>query len=205
MFVVFTRVNGKPGARRHRLRAGRAGHAGPRARRQVTTPWAASTCPRCGSTIASCRWKTWCSAKTASRSCCRRSTPSAASIPRSRSGLAEGAFEEAVRYARDRSAFGRPIGDFQGMRWKVADMYIEIEAGRGLLYRACVTADPFPDPLLAAMAKIYCNEMSIRVTSEAIQVLRRLRLHRRVSWCRASIAARATAASAAAPRRRCAI
>lgn len=85
-------------------------------------------------------------------------------------GLAEGALEEAVRYMRSRSAFGRKIGEFQGLRWKAADMYIEIEAARGLLYRAAVSGDRFPDPVLAAMAKIYCNEMSIRVTSEAIQV-----------------------------------
>jgi alkylation response protein AidB-like acyl-CoA dehydrogenase len=85
-------------------------------------------------------------------------------------GLAEGALEQAVRYMRERSAFGQKIGDFQGMRWKVADMYIQIEAARGLLYRAAVSGDPFPDPTLAAMAKIYTNEMSIRVTSEAIQV-----------------------------------
>jgi alkylation response protein AidB-like acyl-CoA dehydrogenase len=85
-------------------------------------------------------------------------------------GLAEGALEQAVRYLRERSAFGQKIGDFQGLRWKVADMYIEIEAARGLLYRAAVSGDPFPDPTLAAMAKIYTNEMSIRVTSEAIQV-----------------------------------
>jgi alkylation response protein AidB-like acyl-CoA dehydrogenase len=85
-------------------------------------------------------------------------------------GLAEGALEEAVRYMRERSAFGRRIGDFQGMRWKIADMYVQVEAARGLLYRAAVSGDRFPDPTLAAMAKIYCNEMSIRVTSEAIQV-----------------------------------
>ena len=85
-------------------------------------------------------------------------------------GLAEGALEEAVRYMRDRSAFGRKIGDFQGLRWKVADMYIQIEAARGLLYRAAVSGDQFPDPTLAAMAKIYTNEISIRVTSEAIQI-----------------------------------
>lgn len=85
-------------------------------------------------------------------------------------GLAEGALEEAVRYMRDRSAFGQKIGDFQGLRWKVSDMYMEIEAARGLLYRAAVSGDQFPDPTLAAMAKIYCNEMSVRVTSEAIQV-----------------------------------
>src|SRR4029434_3942488 len=85
-------------------------------------------------------------------------------------GLAEGALEEAVRYMRDRSAFGRKIGDFQGLRGKAAEMYIEIEAARGLLYRAAVSGSQFPDPTLAAMAKVYCNEMSIRVTSEAIQV-----------------------------------
>jgi alkylation response protein AidB-like acyl-CoA dehydrogenase len=85
-------------------------------------------------------------------------------------GLAEGAFEESVRYARDRTAFGRPIGEFQGMRWKLAEMYRDIEVGRAMLYRACATANPFPDPYQAAIAKMYCNEMSVRVTSEAIQV-----------------------------------
>ena len=85
-------------------------------------------------------------------------------------GLAEGAFTEALAYARSRQAFGRSIGQFQGMRWKLADMWREIEAARGLLYRACASADPFPDPLLAATAKVACNEMSVRVTSEAIQI-----------------------------------
>ena len=85
-------------------------------------------------------------------------------------GLAEGAFEEAVKYARDRTAFGRSIGEFQGMRFKLADMYRDIEVGRSILYRACATANPFPDPYQAANAKIYSNEMSLRVTSEAIQV-----------------------------------
>ncbi len=85
-------------------------------------------------------------------------------------GLAEGAFEEAVKYVKERTAFGRAIGDFQGMRWKIAEMYREIEAARSVLYRACATADPFPDPVLAAVAKVTCNEMALRVTSEAIQV-----------------------------------
>lgn len=85
-------------------------------------------------------------------------------------GLAEGAFDEAVKYVRDRTVFGKPISDFQGIRWKLADMFKDIEAGRGLLYRACLTANPFPDPFLAATAKIFCNEMAIRVTSEAVQV-----------------------------------
>ena len=85
-------------------------------------------------------------------------------------GLAEGAFDEAGNYVSDRTVFGKAIGDFQGMRWKLAEMYRDIEAGRSILYRACVTANPFPDPFMAAVAKITCNEMSIRVTSEAIQV-----------------------------------
>ena len=85
-------------------------------------------------------------------------------------GLAEGAFEETIKYARERNAFGHAIGEFQGIRWKLAEMYRDIEAGRSLLYRACRTANPFPDPYEAAIAKMYCNEMAIRVTSEAIQV-----------------------------------
>jgi alkylation response protein AidB-like acyl-CoA dehydrogenase len=85
-------------------------------------------------------------------------------------GLAEGAFEEAVKYSRDREAFGRPIGSMQGMRWKLAEMYRDIEVGRSILYRAAASADPFPDPYLAGVAKMYCNEMAIRVTSEALQV-----------------------------------
>jgi alkylation response protein AidB-like acyl-CoA dehydrogenase len=85
-------------------------------------------------------------------------------------GLAEGAFEESVRYMRDRMAFGQSIGEFQGMRWKIAEMYRDIEVGRSVLYRACASADPFPDPYQAAVAKTYCNEMSLRVTSEAVQI-----------------------------------
>jgi alkylation response protein AidB-like acyl-CoA dehydrogenase len=85
-------------------------------------------------------------------------------------GLAEGAFDEAVRYVNDRKLFSKSIADFQGIRWKFADMFKDIEAGRGLLYRACLTANPFPDPFMAATAKVFCNEMSLRVTSEAVQV-----------------------------------
>ncbi len=85
-------------------------------------------------------------------------------------GLAEGAFDEAVSYVRERTAFGRPIADHQGVRWKLADMFKDIEAGRGLLYRAALTANPFPDPFLAATAKVFNNEMSLRVTSEAVQL-----------------------------------
>jgi alkylation response protein AidB-like acyl-CoA dehydrogenase len=85
-------------------------------------------------------------------------------------GLAEGAFGEALRYARDRNIFGRSVASMQGMRWKLADMYREIEVARSILYRACATANPYPDPYMAALAKMQCNEMAIRITSEAIQV-----------------------------------
>lgn len=66
--------------------------------------------------------------------------------------------------------FGRTVDGFQGIRWKLAEMYREIEVARSILYRACITANPFPDPLLAATAKVTCNEMAIRVTSEAVQL-----------------------------------
>lgn len=85
-------------------------------------------------------------------------------------GLAEGAFDEAVNYVRERTVFAKPIAEFQGIRWKLADMFKDIEAGRGLLYRACLTANPFPDAFMAATAKVFCNEMALRVTSEAVQV-----------------------------------
>ncbi len=85
-------------------------------------------------------------------------------------GLSEGAFEEAVKYARERTAFGQSIGEFQAIRHKLAEMYRDIEASRSILYRACATANPFPDPYMAAIAKITVNEMSLRVTSDAIQV-----------------------------------
>ncbi len=85
-------------------------------------------------------------------------------------GLAEGAFEEAVKYARSREAFGKPIGEMQGMRWKIAEMYRDIEVARSILYRAAASANPFPDPYLAGVAKMHVNEMAIKVTSEALQV-----------------------------------
>ena len=85
-------------------------------------------------------------------------------------GLAEGAFEEAVKYVRHRTIKGRPTGTMQGMRWHIANMAREIEVSRSILYRAAASADPFPDPYLAAIAKMQVNEMAIKVTSDALQV-----------------------------------
>lgn len=85
-------------------------------------------------------------------------------------GLAEGAFEEAVKYVRERTIYNRPTGSMQGNRWKLAEMLREIEVARSILYRAAASADPFPDPYLAALAKITTNEMAIRITSDAVQL-----------------------------------
>ncbi len=85
-------------------------------------------------------------------------------------GSAEGAFDECVRYMQVRQVAGHPIAEFQGLRWKLVDMYKEIEAARGLLYRACTSGEAFPDPMQAALAKIQCNEMAITVTSHAVQM-----------------------------------
>ncbi|MEO7762046.1 MAG: acyl-CoA dehydrogenase family protein [Casimicrobiaceae bacterium] len=85
-------------------------------------------------------------------------------------GMAEAAFEEAIKYVRERNIRGHPVSEFQGIQWKLAEMYRDIEAGRSLLYRAALSANPFPDPHEAAIAKMFVNEMAIRVASEALQV-----------------------------------
>jgi alkylation response protein AidB-like acyl-CoA dehydrogenase len=85
-------------------------------------------------------------------------------------GMAEAAFEEAIKYVRERTIRGSAVSEFQGIQWKLAEMYRDIEAGRALLYRAAMSANPFPDPHEAAIAKMFVNEMAIRVSSEALQV-----------------------------------
>jgi hypothetical protein len=85
-------------------------------------------------------------------------------------GLGQGAFEKALAFARTRRQFGRPIGEFQGLQWMLADMAIGLEAARGLIHRAAATAAPLPDALLAAQAKVLASETAIRVTSDALQI-----------------------------------
>lgn len=86
-------------------------------------------------------------------------------------GLAQGAFEHALNYSRQRHQFGRPIMEFQGIQWKIADMATQIHAARLMVYQAAASgADGFPDPLKTAMAKLYANEMAQRVTNEALQI-----------------------------------
>jgi len=86
-------------------------------------------------------------------------------------GLAQGAYEHALAYAQSRRQFGRPIADFQGIRWKLADMAIKLDAARLLIHRAAVTSvDGFPEPLAAAKAKTYAAEMAQEVTNQALQI-----------------------------------
>ena len=88
-------------------------------------------------------------------------------------GLAEGAFAQAVEYAKKREQFGRPIAEFQGIQWILADARIQLDAARLLLHRAAVQEDPktgFPDMHLAAIAKTFSAEASIKVTNDALQI-----------------------------------
>jgi len=86
-------------------------------------------------------------------------------------GGAQGAFEEALRYANEREQFGRPIGSFQVNAFKLADMAMEIEAARNLLYKACwLRENNRPFGMIAAMGKLYCSEVMKRVVTEAVQI-----------------------------------
>ncbi len=86
-------------------------------------------------------------------------------------GLAQGAFDLATAYAKEREQFGRPIADFQAVQFKLADMAVEIEAGRLLTYKAAWLKDegrPFAQE--AAIAKLYTGEVSNRVVNAALQI-----------------------------------
>jgi butyryl-CoA dehydrogenase len=86
-------------------------------------------------------------------------------------GLAQAAFEEAVRYAKERTAFGQPIAAYQAVQWMLADAAVEIEAARLLVYRAAWLRDQgLPYTQAAAMAKLFASEMAERVTRNAIQI-----------------------------------
>jgi hypothetical protein len=90
-------------------------------------------------------------------------------------GIAVAAHEAAVGYARRREQFGRPIAEFQGLQWMLADQAVEIEAARALIHAAARSAtregaSGFPCPVATAKAKIFTSEMAIRVTNSALQV-----------------------------------
>src|SRR5918996_54408 len=86
-------------------------------------------------------------------------------------GLAQGAYDLAYAYAKDREQFGRPIAEFQAVQFKLADLATEIEAGRALVYKAAWLKDqgrPFAKE--AAMAKLFTGELSHRVANHALQI-----------------------------------
>lgn len=89
-------------------------------------------------------------------------------------GIATGAYELALDFSKEREQFDRPIAEFQGLQWMLADMSVQLEAARSLTYRAAesrgANGSPFPDATMAAQAKIFTAEASIRVVSDALQV-----------------------------------
>jgi alkylation response protein AidB-like acyl-CoA dehydrogenase len=90
-------------------------------------------------------------------------------------GVAAGALDHALDWAKTREQFGRPIGEFQGLQWMLADMQTQLTAARLMLYGAARSrgpeGSPFPDPMLAAQAKIFASESAIRIVNDALQFL----------------------------------
>lgn len=86
-------------------------------------------------------------------------------------GIALGAYEVALDYAKKREQFGRPIAEFQGIQWMLADMSIQLSASQALIYKAAANAKTgFPDMREAAQAKVFAADMAIKVTNEALQI-----------------------------------
>ena len=86
-------------------------------------------------------------------------------------GLAQGAYDKALAFSHEREQFGRPIREFQGLQWMLADMSVQLAAAEALCYKAAGKAgDGFPDANEAAQAKIFTSEMAIKVTNDALQV-----------------------------------
>jgi alkylation response protein AidB-like acyl-CoA dehydrogenase len=88
-------------------------------------------------------------------------------------GIAAGALELATSYVKEREQFGRPIGEFQGLQWMLADMQTQLTASRLMLYQAARSrgeGSTFPDPMLAAQAKILASEAAIRIVNDALQL-----------------------------------
>ncbi|MDY7038246.1 MAG: acyl-CoA dehydrogenase family protein [Thermodesulfobacteriota bacterium] len=88
-------------------------------------------------------------------------------------GLSQGALDYSLKYSKERVQFGRPISSFQGIQFILADMAMQIEAGRYLLYRACGELDDGGNEahLLVSMAKCFITDVAMKVTTDAVQVL----------------------------------
>lgn len=87
-------------------------------------------------------------------------------------GIAQGAYELALDWSETREQFGRPINEFQGIQWKLADMSIKLAASQALVYKAAASAPPggFPDMVMAAQAKVFTSESAIEVANQALQI-----------------------------------
>jgi alkylation response protein AidB-like acyl-CoA dehydrogenase len=88
-------------------------------------------------------------------------------------GIAQGALDYAANYMNERRTFGQPLTNYQGLQFMVADMAMEIEAARGLVYRAAAMADTnHPDlTRMASMAKCFAGDVAMKVTTDAVQLL----------------------------------
>lgn len=89
-------------------------------------------------------------------------------------GIAAGALDHALEWVKGREQFGRPIGEFQGLQWMLADMQTQLTASRLMLHAAASSRgpnnSPFPDPELAAQAKIFASEAAIKIVNDALQL-----------------------------------
>lgn len=86
-------------------------------------------------------------------------------------GIAQAAFENIVMHVKERHQFGKPLADNQGLQWKLAEMAMDIEAARALLYRAAARVDEgHPSIVDTSITKAYVNQMAVRVTNEAMQL-----------------------------------
>ncbi|MEE8225595.1 MAG: 3-sulfinopropanoyl-CoA desulfinase [Kiloniellales bacterium] len=86
-------------------------------------------------------------------------------------GIAQGAYDLALDYAQQRRQFGRPICEFQGLQWMLADMSTQLAAARLMIHKAAASAGSgFPNMVEAAQAKIFASEMAQKVTNDALQI-----------------------------------
>ena len=86
-------------------------------------------------------------------------------------GIAEGAYEEAIKYMKERKQFGRNLGAFQGLQWMIAEMDTKIEAARHLVYKAAwLKQNKLPYTVDAARAKLFAAEVAMEVTTKAVQI-----------------------------------
>ena len=89
-------------------------------------------------------------------------------------GIAQGALEAAVNYAKERVQFGKPLASFQGMQWMLAEMALGVETARTLVYRAASMIDSEPEspdiPQISSMAKWHASDVAMKLTTDAVQI-----------------------------------